>query len=147
VKEGEGKLSAEQKLKRLDEIFPGAGAVITNLARFSDWERWNYDWDLDVEPTLREIAESQGLGWMPGGLIYFDKPIARRYHARVAGITPQPRRAGRHRTEEDARATELSVAEKRVYLENWGMTRSGPVEIDARVKAEGLADRWHRGAP
>jgi len=37
---------------------PHAGAVITNLARFGDWERWNYDWDLDVEPTLREIARA-----------------------------------------------------------------------------------------
>jgi hypothetical protein len=46
-----------------------------------------------------------------------------------------------------ATATELSGAEKRAYLENWGMTRAGPAEIDARVKAEGLADRWHRDAP
>jgi hypothetical protein len=45
----------------VDAISPGAGAVITNLARFTDWERWNYDWHLDVEPTLREIAEQQGL--------------------------------------------------------------------------------------
>jgi len=120
----------------VDEIFPGAGAVITNLARFGDWERWNYDWDLDVEPTLREIAESQVPGWMPGGLLYFDKPIARRYHARIAGLTAHPRRAV-------IQARELSVAEKRAYLENWGLTRAGSAEVNARIKAEGLAERWH----
>jgi len=132
----ESKLSAEQKLLVVDEIFPGAGAVITNLARFGDWERWNYDWDLDVEPTLREIAESQVPGWMPGGLLYFDKPIARRYHARIAGLTAHPRRAV-------IQARELSVAEKRAYLENWGLTRAGSAEVNARIKAEGLAERWH----
>jgi hypothetical protein len=85
----------------VDAIFPGAGAVITDLARFTDWERWNYDWHLDVEPTLREIAEQQGRGWMPGGLIYLDKPIARRYHARVSGHL-QPRRAARERLTAEA---------------------------------------------
>ena len=39
---------------------------------------------LNVTPTLREVAEAQGLGWQPGGLIYFNKPIARRYHARAS---------------------------------------------------------------
>ena len=119
----------------MDEIFPGAGAVITNLARFGDWERWNYDWDLDVEPTLREITESQGPGWMPGGLLYFDKPIGRRYHARISGHIAQPRRAV-------TQATELSVTEKRAHLEKWGLTRAMPAEVTARIKAEGLADRW-----
>jgi len=82
----EKKLSSEQKLVRVDEIFPGAGANITNLSRFSDWGRWNYDWHLDVEPMLREIAERNGPGWMPNGLIYFDKPIAARHMGRMAGV-------------------------------------------------------------
>jgi hypothetical protein len=46
-----------------------------------------------------------------------------------------------------AMPTELSIAEKRAYLETWGMTRAKPAEIAARVKDEGLADRWHRDAP
>src|SRR5262249_9506483 len=91
--EESGKLSPEQKLAKLDAIFPGCGANITNLRRFSDWENWNYDWRLDVEPTLHEIAEQYGPGWMPSALIFFDKPIARRYHARVSGHIPTPRRS------------------------------------------------------
>jgi hypothetical protein len=52
-----------------------------------------YDWHLNVKPTLCEIAESQGAGWMPGKLLYFDKPIARRYHARALGHLEQPWRS------------------------------------------------------
>ena len=51
----------------------------------SPWVTWDYDWHLNVKPMLREVAESQGAGWMPGKLLYFDKPIARRYHARISG--------------------------------------------------------------
>ena len=101
--EGEGKPSVDQKLAKLDAIFPGCGANITNLARFSDWERWNYDWALDVVPTFHEIAEQYGPGWQPGALIFFDKPIARRYHARISGHIPTPRRS-KHRTAEEIRA-------------------------------------------
>jgi hypothetical protein len=43
-------------------------------------------------------------------------------------------------------ARELSAAEKRGFLEQWGLTRAAPAEVDAKVRAEGLADRWHRGA-
>jgi hypothetical protein len=50
-------------------------ANVTNLGRFSDWDRWNYDWHLDVEPTLHEIAEQQGPGFMPGTLL--DSPLPR----------------------------------------------------------------------
>ena len=103
VGEEEGKPSPEQKLAKLEAIFPGCGANITNLARFSDWERWNYNWALDVEPTLREVAESQGPGWLPTTLLYFDKPIARHYHARVSGHIPTPRRS-KYRTEEEIRS-------------------------------------------
>jgi len=148
--EGKPEPSHEEKIKRLDEIFEGAGANITNLSRFSAWVTWGYDWHLDVEPTLLAIAQRNGAGFLPGTLTYFDKPIGETHRARLAGLTspaaPATRRLGRL-TSEEIRATELSVAEKRAYLENWGMTRAGPAEIDARVKAEGLADRWHRGAP
>jgi hypothetical protein len=75
VEEENQKLSAEQKLRVVDAIFPGSGAVITNLARFSDWERWNYDWRFDVEPTLLAIAQRNGPGFLLGSLMYFDKPI------------------------------------------------------------------------
>jgi hypothetical protein len=89
-----GKLSSNQKLRRVDEIFPGAGATITNLSRFSDWVTWGYDWHLDVEPTMREIAERNGRAWQSGSLVFFDKPIANTHRARLAGIAPQPRRIG-----------------------------------------------------
>ena len=39
---------------------------------------------------------------------------------------------------------ELSAAEKRRYLEKWGMTRAAWPEIAARIAAEGLQDVWHR---
>ena len=39
---------------------------------------------------------------------------------------------------------ELSAAEKRAYLEKWGMTRAAWPEIAARIAAEGLQDVWHR---
>ena len=39
---------------------------------------------------------------------------------------------------------ELSAAEKRGYLEKWGMTRAAWPEIAARIAAEGLQDVWHR---
>ena len=124
----------------MDAIFPGAGAVITNLSRFSDWQKWGYDWDLDIEPTLREIAERNGPGWMPGGggLTYFDQPSARRHHARLAGHIPRATRS-------TPPVRELSIAEKRAYLEKWEMTRARPAEINARIKAEGLAAMWERG--
>jgi uncharacterized protein YdaU (DUF1376 family) len=40
---------------------------------------------------------------------------------------------------------ELSAAEKRAFLESWGMTRTPWAEVSARIEAEGMADRWHRG--
>jgi hypothetical protein len=80
-----GKLSSEQKLKRVDEIFPGAGATITNLARFSDWEHWGYDWDFDIEPTLVAIAAHNGPTFQPATLTDFDKPIGDTFRARLAG--------------------------------------------------------------
>ena len=42
---------------RSDELFRGAGAFITNLSRFGDWERWGYDWHLDVEQTLVNLTQ------------------------------------------------------------------------------------------
>jgi hypothetical protein len=39
---------------------------------------------------------------------------------------------------------ELSAAEKRRYLEKWGMTRASWPEIAARIAAAGLQDVWHR---
>jgi hypothetical protein len=75
LKGEESKLSSDQKLRRVDEIFPGAGATITNLARFGDWERWGYDWHLDVEPALLAIAQCNGPSFLPVTLTYFDKPI------------------------------------------------------------------------
>jgi uncharacterized protein YdaU (DUF1376 family) len=39
---------------------------------------------------------------------------------------------------------ELSAAEKRGYLEKWGMTRAAGPEIAARIAAAGLQDVWHR---
>jgi len=52
-----GKIITSEKKLRLVEIVPGAGRNVTNLSRFSDWERWGYDWHLDVEPTLLAIAQ------------------------------------------------------------------------------------------
>ena len=92
LKGEDSKPTSEKKLLRLYEIFCGTGAVITNLARFSDWERWNYDCHLDIEPTMREIAARKGPNWAPAKLIYFDQPIAERRQARLTGIAPQPRR-------------------------------------------------------
>jgi uncharacterized protein YdaU (DUF1376 family) len=97
----------EEKLRALDAIFPGAGANITNLSRFSDWELWGYDWKLDVLPTMRGKAATNGAGWMPVKLIYFDKPIAERHHARIAGQAPPSGQRGvnqRHRTPEETAA-------------------------------------------
>jgi hypothetical protein len=45
------------KAPRREHHLPGSGAVIVNLARFGDWQRWGYDWRLDIEPTLREVAD------------------------------------------------------------------------------------------
>jgi hypothetical protein len=76
----------QSRLVRLDEIFPGAGANITNLSRFSDWERWQYDWHLDVEPTPLAITQRNGPDFLPGSLVYFDKPIADTHRGRMAGV-------------------------------------------------------------
>jgi len=78
-----GKLSAEQKLKRLDEIFPGVRENILGLSRFSDWEHSDYDWHLDVEPTLLAIAQRNGPTFLPATLLYFDEPIADTHRARI----------------------------------------------------------------
>jgi hypothetical protein len=80
-----GEPSSEAKLRRLDEIYAGSGAVITNTARFNDWQRWGYVWGLDIEPTLLEIAARKGPEWSPKTLVFFDEPIRERYKARLSG--------------------------------------------------------------
>lgn len=40
---------------------------------------------------------------------------------------------------------ELSAAEKIAYREKWGMVNAGWTVLEARIRKEGLADRWHRG--
>jgi uncharacterized protein YdaU (DUF1376 family) len=80
-------VSSADKLRRIDEIFAGSGAVIVGTARFGDWERWGYDWHLDVEPTLMEIAARKGPEWKPRKLDYFDEPIRERYKARLGGTS------------------------------------------------------------
>ena len=84
---GKGEPSHEEKLKRVDEIFPGAGAKFTNTSRFSAWVTWGYDWHMDVEPTLMGIAQRNGPGWLPRKLDYFDEPIRERYKARLGGTS------------------------------------------------------------
>ena len=98
--QSEKQLSSEAKLGRIDEIFAGSGAVIVNTSRFGDWERWGYDWALDVEPTLREIAARKGPEWSPRTLTFFDQPIAERYQARLAGAKPA-RPAGKNPLTDD----------------------------------------------
>jgi hypothetical protein len=39
-----------------------------------------------------------------GGLVYFDKPIARRYHARISGLQSAAPRRSKYRTPEEIRA-------------------------------------------
>jgi hypothetical protein len=54
---------------------------------------------LDVEPTLLAIAQRNGPGFLPGTLIYFDKPTADTHRGRMAGVTgagPGRSRPGRH---------------------------------------------------
>jgi uncharacterized protein YdaU (DUF1376 family) len=41
---------------------------------------------------------------------------------------------------------ELSAAEKRAFLEKWGLTRAPWAEVSAKIDAEGLSNRWRRGA-
>jgi uncharacterized protein YdaU (DUF1376 family) len=91
--------SAEQKLLRLDELFPGSGAHVVNLSRFTAWERWGYDWHMDIEPTLMAIAEQNGPGWLPRKLDYFDEPIREAFQARVQG-RPGRRRSGEKRLQD-----------------------------------------------
>jgi hypothetical protein len=93
--------SAEQKLLRLDELFPGCGANITNLSRFTSWERWGYDWHMDVEPTLMGMAQQNGPGWMPGSLVYFDNPIRDAHRARLEGRSRPGKRVEEPMTDEE----------------------------------------------
>jgi hypothetical protein len=90
---GKGEPSHEEKLKRVDEIFPGAGAKFTNTSRFSAWATWGYDWHMDIEPTLMAIAERKDREWLPRKLDYFDEPIREAHQARVQG-RPGRRRSG-----------------------------------------------------
>jgi hypothetical protein len=92
-------LSLADKLKRLDEIFPGVGANVTNTSRFTSWERWGYDWHMDVEPALMDIAQRNGPEWLPRTLVYFDDPIKDMQRARLEGRS-RGRRGGEKRLED-----------------------------------------------
>jgi hypothetical protein len=75
-------VTLDDKMARLNEIFPGCGASITVWGKFTTWATWGYDWDLDIETTFREIAHRQP-GFRPQSLNYFDIPIAETHHARL----------------------------------------------------------------
>ena len=105
---GKGEPSHEEKLKRVNEIFPGTGAKITNPSRFSSWVTWGYDWHMDIEPTLMEIAARKGPDWAPRKLDYFDEPIRERYKARLSGSSVGSWRApARERRVQDLSDDEL----------------------------------------
>jgi uncharacterized protein YdaU (DUF1376 family) len=78
----------DAKLRRVDEIFPGCGAHVTDIGKLTAWERNGYDWWLDVEPTLLSLARKNPQ-FRPSLLKYFDKPIAEANHSRRMGFVPQ----------------------------------------------------------
>jgi len=43
-----------------------------------------------VEPTLVNLAQRNGDGFLPSTLTYFDKPIAGTHKARLAGVPDAP---------------------------------------------------------